>query len=274
MVRLAGVHRTGELEKMVAGGEVEPPGPKPKEPDRKPDDQPEGEPMPERAPAPPKDAEDEMPAAVKAHYEERSGYANYYFNRVERERVWKAFQSLGDFTSLTGTWALSGDLGNGEGAVLIELGDAACACTVPAGQYGFQLNESLSEALDPPGSGGMLAALSLWRRLLVKGPAQYGDVSYLGAMPLDNWDERLDVFAAMHAGVECRFYFDSATGQLAALEFYPTDDARPCRLRFQNYVAHEGRQWPGFVKITVGDQPYAEFNLREFKVKTPMGSGT
>ncbi len=272
MVRLAGVHRSGELEKMVEGGEVEPPGPQPDDPDR--ERKPDAPPAPKEIPAAEKEPSTELPEAVKAFYEAKSGYANYHFNRVERDRVWKAFQSNGDFSALTGTWSLSGDLPPDGGDVQIDLGDAACACTVPAGQFGFALNENLSEALDPPKSGGMLAALSLWRRLLVKGPAQFGDVTYLGAMPLERWGEQLDVFAAMHAGVECRFYFDPATGKLAALEFYPTDDAAPCRLHFREHLVVDGRHWPSLVEVSVGNSHFGDFRLREFKVKPPMGNGT
>ncbi len=271
MVQLAGVHRTGELEKLAEGGEVEPPGPKPDEPDKEP--MPDSEPTPDEIPVEPRARLTDVPETVKPYYERKSGYANYYFNRVERERVWKAFLVGGDFSSLTGTWTLSGDLPTG-GAVRFELGDKACACKVPAGEYGFELKEDLSQTLDPPQSGGLLAALSLWRRLLVKGPAQYGDVTYLGAMPLEHWGERLDVLAAMHAGVECRFYFDPATGDLGAVEFFPTDDATPCRLRFREYLDTDGRRWPSLVEVSVGNSPYAKFRLQKFEVKTPEGNGT
>lgn len=271
MVQLAGVHRTGELEKMVEGGEVEPPGPKPNEPEKEP--KPEPDRAPDEIPVEPPARLTDLPESVKPFHEHRSGYANYHFNRVERERVWKAFLVGGDFSSLTGVWTLSGDLPTG-GDVKLELGDKACACTVPAGEFGFELNANLSESLDPPQSGGMLAALSLWRRLLVKGPALYGDVSYLGAMPLEHWDERLDVLAGMHAGVECRFYFDQVTGDLAAVEFFPADDVAPCRLRFTKYLETDGRRWPSNVQVFVGSSRYAEFRLQKFDVQPPEEDGT
>ena len=120
----------------------------------------------------------------------------------------------------------------------------------------------------------MLVALSMWRRLLVKGPAQYGDVSYLGTLPLDTWGEDYDVLVGLHAGVETRFYFSPETGQLAAMEFYPSDDAAPCRLKFSKLFELEGHYWPGLVTVSVGDTQFADFELRQVEAKRAGEDGT
>jgi serine protease Do len=262
MVQLAGAHRSGELEAAIDSGGEEAPKPRPD--------------APPNEPAPPdlaQQADDAIPAAVRPYYEEKAGYANYHFNRVERDRIWSAFTALGDFSKFTGTWTLSGNLPTG-GDVKFELGDTACAASVPAGDSGFQLDEDLSQALDPPGSGGMLAALSLWRRLLVKGPAQFGDVSYLGTLPLDRWGEEYDVLVGLHAGVEARFYFDRETAQLAAMEFFPAEDAAPCRLKFSQFVESNGNFWPGYVIVNVGETQYSDFELKTFEAAAAKGDGT
>ncbi len=261
MVQLAGAHRSGELDEAIQSGGEEKPMPRPDAPDQ---------------PAPlekKQTAADKLPEAVKPFFEQKSGYANYHFNRVERDRVWNAFRGLGDFSALTGTWTLKGHLPEG-GDVQFELGDAACTGKVPAGDFGFQLDEDLSQALDPPGSGGLLVAMSLWRRLLVKGPAQFGDVSYLGTLPLDRWGEEYDVLVGLHAGVEARFYFSREGSQLVAMEFFPSDDAAPCRLKFAEFVESNGNYWPGLVIVSVGETHYANFNLDTFEAKRAGEDGT
>ena len=54
---------------------------------------------------------------------------------------------------------------------------------LPGGALTFTAGDSLSDASDPPASGGLLAALSS-ARLLVGGPDQFGSLNYFGAVPL------------------------------------------------------------------------------------------
>ena len=37
-------------------------------------------------------------------FKEKKGYANYYFNELERDRLTAAFKTAGDFTPLQGAW--------------------------------------------------------------------------------------------------------------------------------------------------------------------------
>jgi len=47
-------------------------------------------------------------AAVKKLIQARKGYANYYFNELNRDRVWQAFRKHGDFSHTADTWQLAG----------------------------------------------------------------------------------------------------------------------------------------------------------------------
>ena len=40
------------------------------------------------------------------------GHANYYFNELNRDRVWNALVKHGDFKAAGGNWELSGNLGD------------------------------------------------------------------------------------------------------------------------------------------------------------------
>ncbi len=102
-VRLKGVHRQDELiAKMEGEGEPakKPGGPRPKPAERKPG----GNPL-ERLFA----KESGPPAELKKQYESKSGFANYYFNRVEQDRLWSNLKKHGDFSKLKGTWTLGGE---------------------------------------------------------------------------------------------------------------------------------------------------------------------
>ncbi len=42
-------------------------------------------------------------------YETRKGYSNWYFNKLERDKLLDAFKKHGDFSELKGKWSLTGD---------------------------------------------------------------------------------------------------------------------------------------------------------------------
>ena len=51
----------------------------------------------------------------------------------------------------------------------------------------------------PPRSGGLLAALHLWQRLLLLGPRRFGEVYYLGTLPWPTDDKLADCLVGNHA---------------------------------------------------------------------------
>src|SRR5262249_35584066 len=70
------------------------------------DSQPRPRTRPGPPPAPRRPAA-ESPAAKLC--QAKAGYANYYFNRLERGRLWSAFQKHGDFSSIAGAWTIEAD---------------------------------------------------------------------------------------------------------------------------------------------------------------------
>jgi serine protease Do len=298
-VRLRGVHREAELMARIAGGAKPPdqqpqrrprPGePRPGEP--KPDQPRPGQPNPgepkpgetppdgpekphQPSPLGPDGAEAPMPEVVKKHFLARPGYVNYFFNQLNQDRVWKAFTSRGDYAPLAGDWTAKGDLLAG-GDFELVLSDQASAITLPGGRATAAMGGDLTDNLDPPGSGGMLVALGLWRRLLKVGPAKFGDVYYLGTAPLAGHDGLFDVLFATHGSVESQLYFDSANGQLAAWEMFADTDLDPCEIYFTEYREVDGRQFPHRLEIRFGDGVYQvlQINRYGFAAEQPGAGG-
>ena len=294
VVRLAGVHGVQELlDKALGRGPRAPaPRPRPSEPKPSKDDEPkdgepkdgeprDGQPKPQHddpeglppghpmgpAAKPPKP----LPPIVKKHFESRRGYANYYFNQAHRTRVWSAFVSRGDFAALTGTWTLRGQM-LAPGDADFHVSDKAVSCTLPGGDLKLDVTDNLSEAVDPIGSGGLLAALHLWRRLLVLGPEKFGDVTYVGLVPLGGDQRRLvEALSGTYAGVECQWLFDPATGQMLKMEVFLHFDDDPCELNFAEWQEADGRWLPRRIEVRYGDTLYATFKFGEFKFE-PLGA--
>jgi serine protease Do len=274
-VRLSGVHGEQELIDKVTGraaGEMpkpEVPGPdEPKSdegpPGSKPKQKPAEKPRPlpgfhARKPAP-------MPEVVKKQFESKRGYANYYFNKLNQARVWSKFVSQGDFAGLDGRWILKGELASG-GDAEFEIGPTYAACNLPGGRLKLDVGDSLTAAIDPPGSGGLLAALHLWRRLLVGGPTRFGDMYYLGTVPAGGRAGLCEALVGTYAGAECQFLFDPASGQLVALETFLRADDDPCELRFSDFQELQGRWLPHRLEVRYGDRVYNSVRLTELKLE-------
>ncbi|MHB1035904.1 MAG: S1C family serine protease [Pirellulales bacterium] len=278
LVRLQGLHREGELMAAVSGrppmppGQEPKPGEKPKEKpgDKKPrakppgDEEPKPKPKPGKLPAAPKSLlPPRLPPIVKQHYEAKPGYANYYFNKLNQDRVWKAFAARSDLAAAGPAWTLSGKLGAGEDFE-IRLTDKEVLAKLPGGLSKLAVGETLDAAADPPTSGGLWAALHLWRRLLIEGPSKYGEVYYLGTVPLAGRQGLVDVLVGIHAGVECRFLFDPDNGDLVALEMFPGENADPCEILFSDYRDDGGRRLPHRLEVRHGDRVFGVFSVAKF----------
>jgi S1-C subfamily serine protease len=269
LVRLRGVHHEAELLAMIQGRRIAPPKGREKQPpDGKPKEKPDS---PKSPPSPfgPPGIRPAMPEGIKPLFEARSGFANYHFNRVERDRVWRAAVNHGDFGALGGTWAFRGTLKAG-GSAEVLLTSAEAICDLAAGQTHLDAQRDLATSLDPPQSGGLLVALSLWRRLLTLGPGRFGQVDYLGTLPLVGQKELVDVLSAAHGGVEARFYFTPSDGRLAAMEMWPGGEVDPCEVHFGDYRTLDGRQVPHRMEVRHGDATFGVFQWDRVEIK-PAG---
>ncbi|HZZ74060.1 MAG TPA: trypsin-like peptidase domain-containing protein, partial [Pirellulales bacterium] len=282
LVRLAGVHREEELLEKISGRAPAKPQHKPKDEPKgdAPDDEKKGDekkgdekpadenppngphehgadpnapiPIPGKGPKPihlPQQKTAKLPKIVQDSYESRHGYANYFFNRLNQDRVWKANVAKGDFSSLQGPWTINAK--NGTGEIKFVFDEKQASVTTPGGEAKVDIGDSIQD-LNPPGSGGLLAALHLWRKLLVGGIDKYGALTYYGTAPLVGQDKLVDVLVGITEGVETRFYFEPSDGTLLALEMYPDEHTDPCEIYFHDYKETDGRFLPQRIEVRYG----------------------
>ena len=264
-VHLAGVHSQGDLiEKTLGRPEQQQPRPDEKNP--------KGPPRPRMPRMPQMEApKAPMPEAAKKVFQEKRGYANYYFNKLELDRVMKQWKSPGDAKGSHGAWAFVGRLASGKD-VEFHISGKDAAMKAPAGEQQWSLGpkfadafpkSSDSEAAPQPAGMGLLPSLFLYRLMAVEGPKGFDDASYLGTFPLAGIDGLLDVVLATYHGIDSWFYFDSH-GQLAAMEVYPEEHVDPLEFHFSNYRAADGRDLPGRLKIVSGGSVFESFDLGQF----------
>jgi S1-C subfamily serine protease len=254
LVRLAGVHTAAALATIVEGKSQKQDGKKqiPKE----------SAPA-ETPPAP-------LPSAVRPFYEARRGFTNHHFNTVERDRVARALAADGGQPAGGGRWILAGRLATGE-PFRIELSDTEGVIDLPTGTTRVDATGELDVNPSPPGSGGMLAALLLWRRLLREGPEPLGRTSYWGTVPLDprslgeSATPRLgDMLESSVAGVEARFTVGDG-GTVSGIELWTTPDADPCEVRFTfpgpKHPQDLPRGMPSGIEVRHGNDLFGEFRV-------------
>ncbi len=272
-VRLSGVHSREELLAKVQQAPLTPPG-QPPAPEKRPGDEPpkkeDGDspqprprlPMPPGHPGQPQPPPEQVAQLIK----EKPGYANFFFNEANQQRVWSQFIGNSDFTSSPPTWILAGKV-TGGGPFQIELGPGEASGQFPASRDKVDLRVDYDQQLLPAGSGGLLPTLSLWQRLLREGPQQFGEIYYLGTVPLIDRDGLFDVLVGTHNVVEVRYAFEPDSGLLVALEMFPAMNVDPCEVYFKDYRQAGDYLLPHRVIVRHGDTVFAELQIESYELK-------
>ncbi len=239
-------------------------------------------------PGDPKEKAKTSPAAKL--YIEKKGFANYYFNKQQQEKLLANFKKFGDFAEVPGTWSVSGviQLADRQGDMTLTLKENADGQTqVVLSRSGLEdivtpLKESqpLGELQLPQGSGGMLVALYQYRRLLTMGKAGFegtfdhgGHEPFYpprerGPAPTELKDLRVDceVLRTRHAAFEAKWYFDLKDGKLLGGESWVAKEEDPCELYFGDYKMVEGRQLPHRIEVRHNDKTYAVMTIKGYQL--------
>ena len=237
---------------------------KPGKPGEKP---PPGKPFPGKPGVPPVPAD--SPAAKL--YVPKPGYANHYFNKLERQRLYEAFRKHGDFAKLAGGWSFAGEMK--QNAVTTTFDDRIAKMKI--GQLDYQVEplkvgEVAENLREPRGSGGLLVALYQWRRLLTVGEkgfeAEYAYGGYEPFYPDATPQSRVEteVLNTEHAGVVCKWFFSRQDQTLLGMECYIEKDGDPCEITFLDYKDVNGRRLPHRLVVRYQDREYATFIIKSY----------
>jgi S1-C subfamily serine protease len=292
LVRLAGVHGEEELIRLVQQGfgdeeepsppddsdkplpdkpnDVQPPEGKQKDPKQPEKPRPEKPGRPRRPGRPPGGGPKDkppVPEAVPKLIEPRIGYANYHFNHLHQGRIWSRATEQADYSALTGPWILTGEL-TGGGKVSVTLADDHSMGEFPSGTVKLDASKDFDAQLLPAGTGGLLPALHLWRKMLIAGPEKFGNVSYYGTTPWPAQQGEMEVLHGMANVVETNFVFAPQTGRLVAVEMLGEPDADGCELRLSEYRDHEGRLFPFHVQAWHGDLRVGDIQWKDVQLKS------
>ncbi len=204
----------------------------------------------------------EVPPELKKLYVPRTGFANYYFNRLELTRVLHGLDSWGESTSRS-SWILSGHTGAGTPFECVLAGAFASLEIKGKPPYLQQFDQEPQD--EPAGTGGLLVALNQLRLLLTQREKGFSALVYFGTEPLDGGKETVDVLVSALGSVETRWYFDVATGALAGFDTTLMEDTDPCEIRIRDIAAIDGIHFPSQILVRHGDTDYALFHVLHAK---------
>jgi hypothetical protein len=259
-----------------------------------------GEPKPGPAPGPrptPVPAGPPPSAAAAKLYEAKPGFANFYFNKLERDRLLRAFRSHGDFTGLTGEWVLEaeGDVKGSKKPVKYVIREEKdkdgkeVRTVVRFSERGTELydleplkpGQNPEDLKSPPGSGGVLVALFQWRQLLALGEKGFGrDFHHGGWEPFyypapegqkpDYVKQHIDaeVLVTRLGPVPAKWYFAREDGKLLGCEVSIQErEDDPCEVYFSDYKKVDGRMVPHKIEVIYGKERYAQLTVQSFTAK-------
>jgi S1-C subfamily serine protease len=245
-------------------------------------------------PGPPQPAGPPPSGAVAKKYEAKPGFANFYFNKLERDRLLKAFRAHGDFTGQTGEWVMDaeGEIKGTKTTVKFVIRDEkdkdgkATSTVVHFSRGGVELyaldplkpDQSPDELKNPPGSGGLMAALFQYRQLLALGAKGFGSEFYHGGyepfytltpagQKPDYKKQRVEaeVLVTRSGPTPAKWYFSRPDGRLLGCEVSIVErEEDPCEVYFSDYKKVDGRELPGRIEVQYGKDRYAVLNVQNF----------
>ena len=229
-------------------------------------------------------------------YEPKAGFANYYFNRQEKTRVFNALKKNGAFGALLGAWTVEGEVRllkarNGSPFTLeikeVKMGKSDKEIvTLKIGAF-----PDVMEPLDPKnndlerrrpaGSGGFMAAMYVWRLLLMSGekgfPAEctHGGMEPIYPPPTDgsapkSWmDQRVDaeVINTRFGPYQTKWFFSKSDQKVLGFELRLAElNEDPFEVYFADYRAVDGRQLPHRMQVYYKDVHYGTFTVTNYNL--------
>ena len=226
------------------------------------------------------------PSPVSKFFEAKAGFANLYFNKVERKRLMEAFVRHGDFSSLKGEWTIKarGEADNRPTTMEVNVKDAAGKATVKLRILGvdydlepLELKTKKADQTAPPKSGGLISAMYLYRQLLTGGEKGFvGEFSHGGHEPFylppptagkPNYETlrvMAEVLRTRHAGVSAKWYFSLKDQRLLGFEVSMDREDDPCEVFLSDYKKVNGRMLPQHIQVRHGGDAYADFTNVEY----------
>lgn len=222
---------------------------------------------------------------VQSRLETRSGFANYFYNRMNRERLWKQLRELGDYSQTSPSWQFAGKLVSEPTAVSVQVSPQTASFRIGTRTQSVSWTDNMSEFVATRREKGLLVALRALQELLRLGPEQLGDTVFLGPMPIyrtRSWglaeQPKHEVMQTLWYDATVRIYVDPDRGEASLIEVFGDGDVDPVELYLDQYdeftATGKPVRFPSRIRLQYGTEPLLLIDLEavEFGVEQAESS--
>jgi len=204
-------------------------------------------------------------------YKKKTGFTNYYFNELERDRVLKGLEAFGKFDKKNGVWTLTGEVVRPiKNSFTVVIDDKQVALKIDNKETVIEplkAGETPENLAAPTGSGGLAMVLYHWRRFLIQRTAGFDAAFFYAGQepyyPTAKAKESVmtDVIQTEYAATVCKWYFEIKTGKLLGCECWLLPDTDPCELTFGDYQKRDGVQLPSRLTIRHAEREFGYYRI-------------
>ncbi|MDZ4850222.1 MAG: trypsin-like peptidase domain-containing protein [Pirellulaceae bacterium] len=247
-VRVSPLHSAAELDEIASGKSME----------SKPAENPEPKPKLENDP-------------LAARFETRRGFANYYFNRFELDRILTLGGGPTKEFELADGWQWTGKV-RGEqtnlsivlkkGGIESKFGDQSIIIDATRGWGELVSSKSLH-----------CAALGarLWQQWKSIGPRNMGEATYLGTCRIIGVESMVDFTKVTSGEVEAFFFTSPDDGRIQLIEIESDRQLDRLEIYFDDYQSQEALQVPKTLRVAFGPETRMTIDLGALPLPKPVG---
>ncbi len=206
----------------------------------------------------PHEKEAPKPPPQYAHlFKKKSGFANFYFNRVNTDRFVDPLRkvlSTGS-SAATAAWTLrvSADMETGEHVGELTVGPNGAGMDIAGLAPQLQPADAQDPANESPQLYGLMSGLLQWHKLFRNDPSQFSDIQYFGSARLLPSGQNVHTVIFQDAAITARWYFGEDTPLPVGVDISVSAGADECRMRFSDWNTSGEIPVPGRIGVVNRD---------------------
>ncbi len=267
-VRLQNLHLASELEEIIKGEAPQ------KQPPRKPPGGKDPIPLDKEKQEAPKLVKPAKKDAVDDLFVEKRGYSNYYFNRLELDRILSLQAAQGSWSSSSESWKVTGEIPGENLSVEMLMSDSNLTFRLGDKTETLHPFQGWPKWIKQRSSIGALMGMRIWQQWNRIGPRLMGEAVYLGRNPVVGRETPLDVTRITVSDFDVLVYTDTDTGLIQVIEVFSDKQTDPVELFFEKYETVDGRATPKMIRLVYGLETQFVVGINQLqKSEVPAGPG-
>ncbi len=263
-IRLQSLHLASELEEIIKGESAQ------QKPPRKPQDKDKDK----EKPGAPKEVKPAAKDAVDELVVEKRGYSNYYFNRLELDRILSLQATQGRWQDTSKAWKITGEIPGENTNVEMLLSDENLTFRLGDKTETLHPSQGWPKWIKQRSSIGALMGIRIWQQWNRIGPRLMGEAVYLGRNPVVGREGLLDVTRITVSDFDAMVYTSPETGLIQVIEVFSDKQTDPVELFFDKYETVDGRATPRTVRLVYGLETQFAIAIGSIQVgEATAGSG-